>query len=230
MFLGIIPARGGSKSIPNKNLIPAGGKPLLEWTVRAARNCCLNHTILSTDCHKIAAVGRRLGVDVPFIRPRALSTDRASMIGVLQHALEWWASSGRKDPEGIVLLQPTSPLRRSLDIDTAVGLFREKQADSVVSMMEVPHQFNPVSLMVESADGTLRSFLDGPQTLRRQDKPLVLARNGPAILVLRPNLIRRGELYTNNTFPYRMNARNSLDIDEPHDLAILNALWNEYEA
>lgn len=227
MLLGVIPARGGSKSIPEKNIVSVGGKPLLAWTVEVARQSrCLDHTILSTDCEKIAEVGRSCGVEVPFIRPAKFSSDVAPMIAVLKHALDWWTESGKEDPEGIVLLQPTSPLRRAADVDAAVRVFREKSADSVVSMIEVPHQFNPVSLMTPSDDGSVRAFLGGREILRRQDKPRVLARNGPAILVLSPDLIRRGKLYTERTFPYLMDFRRSLDIDGPDDLAIVEALWD----
>lgn len=225
MLLGLIPARGGSKAIPHKNVYPLGGKPLLAWTGEAAlASSCLEEVIVSTDDETIAAVARDCGLKVPFMRPAEIAADVSPMIGVLRHALEWWVGKNGSDPEGIVLLQPTSPLRQAEDIDAAVNCFRTRNADSIVSVVEVPHQFNPVSVLTQNDDGSLRPFMEGPEILRRQDKPKVLARNGPAILILRPNLIRRGTLYSERTFPFLMSSERSHDIDGPEDLAFFKAL------
>jgi N-acylneuraminate cytidylyltransferase/CMP-N,N'-diacetyllegionaminic acid synthase len=157
------------------------------------------------------------------MRPAELSQDDTPMVAVLYHLLEWLA--GRSDePDAIILLQPTSPLRRSHHINKAVELFFRSQASSVVSVMEVPHQFNPVSVM-SLLDGRLTPYLNDAQPVtRRQDKPRVYARNGPAVLVCRPATIRNRELYGERCVPYFMSRRDSLDVDEPFDLELINAL------
>ncbi|MDA7493398.1 acylneuraminate cytidylyltransferase family protein [Akkermansiaceae bacterium] len=226
MFLGLIPARGGSKAIPNKNIHLVGGKPLLAWTAEAAlASSCLDRVIVSTDDAAIASCARDRGLEVPFLRPAEIADDVAPMIGVLRHALDWWHDEAGCDPEGIVLLQPTSPLRQSEDIDAAVACFRSHAADSVVSVIEVPHQFSPVSVLTQAEDGSLRPFQqEGGRIFRRQDKPRVLARNGPAVLVLKPELVRMGQLYTDRTFPYLMHPLRSYDIDSTDDLPVVEAL------
>jgi CMP-N,N'-diacetyllegionaminic acid synthase len=216
-ILGLIPARGGSKSIPRKNIAPLAGKPLLAYSAAAAHGAAsLAHTVLSTDDAEIAEIGRGLGLDVPFLRPADLADDAAPMLPVMRHALDWFAAQGRTF-DAVALLQPTSPLRQSRHIDEALALLvQDDAADSVVSIVEVPHQFNPVSVMRLEA-GRLTPFLPGPPILRRQDKPLVFARNGPAILAVRSAALRRGVLYNETTLGYVMSAETSLDIDDPSD-------------
>lgn len=225
--LAVIPARGGSKGIPDKCIAPCAGHPLLYYTCRAAlKSKSLDRVILSTDSERIAAVGRQCGVDVPFLRPADLAQDESPMIGVLKHALAWAEQSGEK-PGAVVLLQPTSPLRTARHIDEAVKLFFDNKADSVVSVVEVPHQFTPVSLM-DMRRGRLVPYLkDQPLVVRRQDKPKLYARNGPAVLVLSSFNIRKGILYGNNTVGYVMSARESLDVDGPEDLALAGLVLSQ---
>src|SRR5258707_10081177 len=183
-IVGLIPARGGSKSIPRKNLALVAGRPLLAYTAQAALGAAgLDRVILSTDDGEIAAAGRSLGLDVPFLRPAALAGDEAGMVPVMRHMLDWLAEEGIAEAT-LVLLQPTSPLRQARHIDEAVALLLDSGAETVVSVVEVPHNFTPASVMTRHADGRLTPFLPGPPILRRQDKPRVLARNGPAILPL----------------------------------------------
>src|SRR5918911_4592310 len=161
--LGLIPARGGSKGIPGKNLAPLCGRPLVAWTIGAA--CAarsLDRVVVSTDSEEIAATARELGADV-LERPAELARDGTPMRDVLLHALE---ELGR--PEVLVLLQPTSPLRRAEHVDGAVALLRETGADSVVSVAEVPHRYRPGPLM-ELEDGRLVPL--GPTPATRQEKP-----------------------------------------------------------
>lgn len=216
-IIGLIPARGGSKSIPRKNLAMLAGRPLLAHTTAAALAARqLDRTLLSTDDDEIAAAGRDLGIEVPFLRPPELSGDTADMLPVMRHTLDFLDAQGVV-ATALVLLQPTSPLRRAEHIDAAIELFVAQGADTVVSVTEVPHQFNPVSVM--TLDGaTLRPFLPGPAILRRQDKPHVVARNGPAILIVGRETLHRGTLYGEKTLGYVMSAKDSLDIDEPDDL------------
>lgn len=219
--LGVIPARGGSKGIPNKNLLEVAGKSLLAYSADAARaSRCLTRTILSTDDPRIADAGRALGIDVPFMRPADLAMDASPMLPVLQHAVREMSGRGFR-AEAVVLLQPTSPLRRPEHIDRAVEMLVATGADTVVSVVEVPHQFNPASLMQLDAD-RLRPLGEGPIVLRRQDKPRLYARNGPAVLAVRTAQLERGALYGDDTRALVMAPEDSLDIDSPWDLELLD--------
>src|SRR5258705_11451169 len=145
--LGVIPARGGSKGLPDKNLALLCGRPLLAYTADAAKaSTKLTRTIVSTDDERIAQCAKSLGLDVPFMRPASLAGDAAPMLPVLQHAVSALQSDGFT-ADIVVLLQPTSPLRRGEHIDAAVDWLQRVRGDSVVSVVEVPHHFNPVSVM-----------------------------------------------------------------------------------
>jgi CMP-N,N'-diacetyllegionaminic acid synthase len=220
--LGVIPARGGSKGIPHKNLAPVGGRPLLAYTADAARGSRLSRTCVSTDDPAIADAARRFGLDVPFMRPAALAADETPMLPVLRHAVAAMAADGFA-ADVVVLLQPTSPFRRAEHIDRAIELLDESGADSVVSVVEVPHQFTPSSVM-RLEDGRLRPFADGPLVTRRQDKPVLYARNGPAVLATRVRTLDAGSLYGSDIRPLFMTARESIDIDTLDDLALADLL------
>jgi CMP-N-acetylneuraminic acid synthetase len=223
-IIGLIPARGGSKGIPRKNLALCGGKPLLAWTAEAAlQSRVLDHVVLSTDDEEIAAAGRALGLDVPFLRPAEISGDGALMHGVVAHAQQALHAAGTK-VDAIVLLQPTSPLRRARHIVEAVTLFRESGAETVVSIMRVPHRFVPSSLMREEG-GHLVPFAGediGPT--QRQAKAVLFARNGPAVLVMRSDVIESGRLYGDPTIGYEMDEISSLDVDTSDDLRLVDLL------
>ena len=217
--LGVIPARGGSKGIPNKNVMLIDGRPLLAYTADAARQSSrLSRTILSTDDERIAETARSLGIDVPFLRPGTLAGDDTPMLPVLQHALDAMRDAGL-DADAVVLLQPTSPLRRGEHIDAALELLESSGADSVVSVVEVPHQYNPLSVL-RLDGGRLRPFLDAPRISRRQDKPQVFARSGPAVLAVRSAIIRAGSLYGDDSRPLVMRVADSIDIDTPFDVEL----------
>jgi CMP-N,N'-diacetyllegionaminic acid synthase len=218
VVLGLVPARGGSKGIPRKNLAPLGGKPLLTWTLEAASAAAsLERVVVSTDDEEIAGLARELGAEV-LGRPRELAGDETPMVDVMRHAL------GELGPaEVVVLLQPTSPLRRAEHVDEAVALLRETGADAVVSVVEVPHQFRPASLM-RVEDGRLVALEQGDPTTR-QEKRLVYARNGPAVLALRPDRLR-DDLYAGDLRPYVMELRDSVDVDGPGDLQLAELLLN----
>jgi CMP-N-acetylneuraminic acid synthetase len=216
--LGIIPARGGSRSISRKNIVPLAGRPLLAYTCDAALGSKrLTRTILSTDDEEIAEIGKACGVEVPFLRPAELALDETQMIEVVRHAVGWLMEHERYLSDIVVILQPTSPLRRAEHIDTAVDVLIETGADTVVSVVEVPHHFNPVSLM-RVDEGRLVPLLDQPMILRRQDKPRVYARNGPAVLAVRREVVEESRLYGDSVYPLEMRVADSVDIDGPEDL------------
>jgi CMP-N-acetylneuraminic acid synthetase len=208
--LGLIPARGGSKAVPRKNLAPVAGRPLLAWTLDAARAAReLTRVVVSTDDDEIAAAA---GADV-LRRPPELAADTTPMIVVVRHAIAELA------PEIVVVLQPTSPLRRATHIDEAVSLLIESGADCVVSVVEVPHRFAPDSLM-DVADGRVvaRSSIR-----TRQKKERVYARNGPAVLARRVATLG-DDLYEGDCRPYVMEERDSLDVDTPFHLELADLL------
>jgi CMP-N-acetylneuraminic acid synthetase len=221
--LGVVPARGGSKGIPRKNLAQVGGRSLLAWTAAAARGSrALTRVVLSTDDEETAEAGRTLGLEVPELRPPALAADDTPILPVLLDLLQTLAQRAYR-PEVVVLLQPTSPLRRAAHIDAAVDRLRTTGADSVVSVVEVPHQFNPVSVLREEA-GRLVSYGRSPTVTRRQDKPRVFARNGPAVLAVRAPVLERGSLYGDDSRGLVMTAEESLDVDLPFDLELADWL------
>lgn len=223
--LGIVPARGGSKGLPNKNLRELGGRSLLARTAAAACGSrSLARTVLSTDDPAIAAAGRALGLDVPFLRPADLAADETPMLPVLRHAVESLAREGFH-ADVVVLLQPTSPFRRAEHIDAAVDLLASSGADSVVSVVEVPHQFSPVSVLT-LAGGRIQPYIPGPLVTRRQDKPRVYARNGPAVLAVRVSVLERGTLYGDDCRPLIMTPDDSVDIDDLHDFDYAEFLLN----
>jgi CMP-N-acetylneuraminic acid synthetase len=213
--IGLIPARGGSKAIPRKNLVHLAGKPLLAYTVEVALGSdVLTRTVVSTDSDEIAEAAEKLGAEV-LRRPPELGRDESPMRAVIEHALRELG-----DCDALVLLQPTSPLRRAEHVDEAVRLLFETGADSVVSVVEVPHRFRPSSLMAFEQD---RLVALGPSDVRRQDKPNLYARNGPAVLVLRPDRIG-SDLYDGDCRPYVMRPEDSVDVDEPFDLELVEVL------
>ena len=218
--VGIIPARGGSKGLPGKHLRSLGGRPLIAWTFDAARaSRTLSRVVLSTDAPEVAALARESGVDVPFMRPDALASDDAPMLDVLVHAVEALTAAG-DHPDVVVLLQPTSPLRTAAHIDAAVTLLETSGADAVVSVVEVPHRFNPVSVLRMDGD-RVAPWSPGPAVTRRQDKPRVFARNGPAVLAVRTRvLLEERSLYGQDTRAISMTDAESVDIDTAWDLAV----------
>jgi CMP-N-acetylneuraminic acid synthetase len=195
------------------------GRPLLAYTadaVRASRR--LSRVIVSTDDPDIAQAAAALGLEVPFMRPASLGADDTPMLAVLQHARAAMAQACAADV--VVLLQPTSPLRRGEHIDAVLDLLESSGADSVVTVVEVPHQYNPASVM--RLDGErLRPFLDGVTVARRQDKPRLYARNGPAVLAVRARTLEGGSLYGDDCRGLVMSERESLDVDSLEDLEYL---------
>ncbi len=159
---------------------------------------------------------------MPFLRPAELAQDSTLVLPVVQHLLAALGDESGYRPWAVALLQPTSPLRTSADVDDAVAVLRETGADSVVSVVDVPHNFNPVSLLrIES--GRLVPYLEGEgsRILRRQDKPVVYARNGPAVMLSRfETLMNKNDLYGGDCRPYHMDASRSIDIDGPDELAL----------
>ena len=230
--LGLIPARGGSRSIPGKNLYPLCGRRLIEYTFHAAKGSRrLSRIILTTDDQQIASLGREYGIDVPFIRPANLASDDSPTLPVVKHALDFLEDNDGYRPDIVVLLQPTSPLRTSSHIDEAVEMLISTSADSVVSVEEVPHRYNPCSIM-KIEDGLLVPYLEGGQSeiYRRQDKPKVYARNGAAVYAVRYNtLMQYNNFFGANCRPLIMRPEESVDIDTLFDIKLAESLMGAHE-
>lgn len=216
-IVGLIPARAGPRG---KNLWQLAGKPLLVWTIEAARGSSkLTRVVVSTDSDEVAALAREHGVEV-LARPAELALDETPMLPVIKHALD---TLGAVDI--LVLLQPTSPLRRPDHIDQALlVLLEDDRRDVVVSVVEAPHRFRPESLMRRDGRRLVPLAADAP--LRRQDKAVVYARNGPAVLALRPDRLG-DDLYAGDVRPYLMDPRDSVDVDEPFDLRFAEFLLDD---
>ncbi|RXE71856.1 acylneuraminate cytidylyltransferase family protein [Muribaculaceae bacterium Isolate-002 (NCI)] len=218
----IIPARGGSKGIPKKNIAMLDGRPLIDYTIKAALyTAAPSQIILSTDSEEIASVARDCGLDTPYRRPAELATDTAGSREVILDAMDWAEREGR-EYDAVVLLQPTSPLRKPEDIAGAMALY-DDSIDMVVSVAEA--RSNPYYNCFEAdADGFLHvSKGDGLYT-RRQDVPPAFEYNG-AVYVINPQSIRKmamGEFP--RRVPYLMPAERSVDIDTPIDLIIASHL------
>jgi CMP-N-acetylneuraminic acid synthetase len=195
------------------------GRPLIDYTARAAReSSVLDRIILSTDSNEIAEAGRRSGLEVPFMRPASLAEDDTPMLPVVRHAIDT-LSAGGWIPDVIVLLQPTSPLRRPSHVRDAVTMLRDTKADSVVTVVELPRHLSPDYVM-RIDDGVLRPFLpDGARLTRRQDARPAYSRDGTVYACWRATLDRWGTIYGERCQPLIVNAADSLSIDTPDDWA-----------
>jgi CMP-N,N'-diacetyllegionaminic acid synthase len=229
--LGVIPARGGSKGIPRKNLVPLGGRPLIAYTCDVARaSRRLTRVLVSTDDEEIFATVQALGLETPFLRSPHLAADDTPMVDVLLDVVAALERREKYRPDAVVLLQPTSPFRRAEHVDAAVDLLNASGADSVVSVLPVPHQFAPSSLM-RLEGSRLLPAVDGELRLRRQDKPHLFARNGPAVVAVRTTmLVERRTLYGPDTRGLVMSREDSLDIDDGFDLELAELLMTARSA
>jgi CMP-N,N'-diacetyllegionaminic acid synthase len=218
--LGLVTARGGSKGIPDKNLLVLAGKSLLQWTWEAAKECSrLSRIVLSSDSEEICAAGRLIGFDVPFVRPADLARDDTPGTDPVLHALDALGD----DFDYVVLLQPTSPLRVTSDIDGALDVCLVGGAPACVSVCE--HEPSPYwSFTLEEA-GRLRRLLDTSEIpARRQDLPPSFALNG-ALYVARVDWLRRERSFLGReTKAYVMPRGRSFDLDDDLDRLIIEAL------
>jgi CMP-N,N'-diacetyllegionaminic acid synthase len=220
LVLGVIAARGGSKGLPRKNVLPLSGKPLVAWSVAAAADSrLLDRTVVSTDDAEIAEAARKYGGDVPFMRPGKLATDEASIVDVVLHAVD-----NVGDSYGyVVLLQATSPLRTASDIDGAIELCRRSGAPSCVSVVRVTK--GPGWMYVVDDARRLRPIADaGPKAARRQDLPEIFMPNGAVYVAELSWLRETRNFYGEQTIAYEMPIERSPDIDTVVDLKLAAAL------
>lgn len=220
ILLGIIPARGGSKRIPRKNIINLGGQPLIKYTIDAACSSNrLSRFIVSTDNLEIADVARNAGASVPFLRPPELATDLVNSIPVMQHAIDFIEQDGCY-VHAVVLLQPTSPFRDGTHIDAAIDLFTASDTDSLTSVCRLKE--HPYYAWKGNEHNIEPFFSYDEQALPRQGLPPAYIENG-AIYITKRGLIDQGRFYGNRVVPFVMDEWHSVDIDTPLDL-----LWAEF--
>lgn len=217
--LAIVPARGGSKGVSRKNLRVVGGKPLLAWTIEAARDSrYVDRVVVSSDDDEIMAVASSWGGDVPFRRPAELARDETPGIAPVLHAVN--ALPGY---DLIVLLQPTSPLRQTQDIDACLEELERRAAPSCVSVCEA--ECHPYLAFQYLEDATLRGFVDDAavRNMRRQDFPAAWRLNGAVYAARVPWLLDVRTFVATGTVGYRMPTERSLDVDTLEDLAAADA-------
>ena len=225
-IIAIIPARGGSKGIPNKNIVDLCGKPLIQYSIDAAQNSkYIDKVIVSTDSEKIAEVSRKCGANVPFLRPESISGDVARSSEVVIHGIDFLKENYGDEYDYVILLQPTSPLRTAKHIDKAIELCINSDSSSLVSVKEVNE--NPI-IMRTIENNKLNEVLkfDG-DNLRRQDLPKFYIFNG-AIYITTVDFIKDNMVFVDdNTLPFIMEEQVSIDIDNMIDLKVVEYIINE---
>jgi CMP-N-acetylneuraminic acid synthetase len=228
--LAIIPARGGSKGIPRKNIADLCGHPLIWYSIREAHAArSIDATIVSTDDEEIARIARASGADVPFLRPAHLADAGARDIGFLQHALEWVERERGWHPEVLVYLPPTTPSRTALDIDHALETMSATGADSVRTMI-VPEHVNPYKMWVESGDdGRVEAlFPEGRQGIPRQHFPQRWYMPVGAVYATKVSCIKEGRLWGDDVRCVPFPGERYIDIDRPEDLVTAAKIMQDH--
>jgi CMP-N,N'-diacetyllegionaminic acid synthase len=222
--LGVVTARAGSKGIPGKNTKPLAGKPLILYTIEAALSSgAFDRVILSTDDPAAAALAKRAGCEVPFMRPAALAADDTPHLPVMQHALGWLRDEARYEPDSVMTLLPTSPLRQPAHLREAVELELSSGADSVIGVDELPSHFNPMRVVTIDASGWAHLFIGGQPVKRRpgrrQDMPPAWVMNGAIYLFKTKFLFDPVEpnLYGERVAAMVMPPPYGLNLDDPED-------------
>jgi CMP-N-acetylneuraminic acid synthetase len=227
--LGIVTARGGSKGIPRKNIVPLLGKPLLAYTAEAALTAKrLTRTVLSTEDEEIARVGRACGLEVPFLRPVELARDDTPTIPVLQDVVRRLAEGG-EHYDAILTLQPTTPLRRPEDIDGAIALLEQTGADSVISFVDVGEK-HPARMKFITAEGRVLDppFAEQFEGQRRQELPTLYLREGSIYLTRRDVLMQQHSLKGHDCRAWLVPVERACNIDTPFDLFLAEQMITYY--
>ncbi|TBX69249.1 acylneuraminate cytidylyltransferase family protein [Flavobacterium silvisoli] len=216
-ILGIIPARGGSKGVPRKNIKLLGKMPLIEYTIHAAKESeLLTDVIVSTDDEEIAIAAEISGCKPPFIRPSELAQDTSTSIEVVQHAIDFFEKQNIFF-DAVCLLQPTSPFREKGFIDAAIRKFIEKQSDSLVSVLPVPHEYNPHWTFEETQEGLLKIATgDAVMIPRRQDLPKAFHRDG-SVYITKTSVIKNGSFLGESVAYIESNPDFYVNIDTMED-------------
>ena len=216
---GVIPARGGSKRLPGKNLRVLGSRSLLGHAIASAREAArLTRFIVSTDSPAIADEAHRHGAEVPFLRPVELATDEAGMVPVLQHAVRWLESAGGARPDLIVTLQPTLPFRTGAHVDCTIAKLLETGADSAQTVTEAT--YHPFFMKTLDGDRTVPLFPDGHKYVRRQDAPQVYQPSGAVYVTRYTVLMDQGRILGDDNRAIVMGFESSVNIDTEWDFML----------
>lgn len=226
-YLAIIPARKGSKRLPNKNILDLAGKPLIAWTIEAAlESKYISTTTVSTDSQAIMKIAKEFGAEAPFIRPAELASDTATSVDVVLHALQYYKTAGIEF-DYVVLLQATSPLRSGKEIDEAIELQIEKQANSITSVCKVDH--SPLWSNTLPANNSMKQFIKPDiKGKRSQDLDTYYRLNGAIYINKVSSLIKeKSFISSKESYAYVMEKSKSIDIDEEIDFKLANIYINE---
>jgi CMP-N-acetylneuraminic acid synthetase len=228
-ILAVIPARGGSKGVPKKNIREVCGKPLIAYTIEAALAASgyLEHIIVTTDDPETAEISRSFGADVPFMRPAELSGDKAPTGPVLQHAVSFMEQKHGIVYDWVLLLQPTAPFREPNDFKELVEIAQSRDCDSIISVVQV-FAVHPI-LMKKIEDGYLTHFcIEEKEGTRRQDyNPAAYMRNGVYYMTRRNVLMNKDSIWGEKIMPYVMPENRSVGIDSELDLKMVEILMEE---
>jgi CMP-N,N'-diacetyllegionaminic acid synthase len=224
-ILALIPARSGSKGIPNKNIVKLAGKPLINYSVEAALACPLvGDCIVSTDSKAIADVAASAGAKIPFLRPAELATDDAKTIDVVIHAIETYEAIHSRRIDALLLLQPTAPLRTVEDIDKSLGLFlRKTDSQSLISAYDGGFA-HPRVMYTLKEDHFAPYTSTATEMKRRQEFEDVYIRNGAIYIARRDFILKNRSLICDKPLAYVMPRQRSINIDEPFDLFLARCL------
>lgn len=226
-ILGIIPARGGSKGLPRKNLKPLCSKPLIAWTIeQALASKYLDKVIVSTEDKEIAEVSKQFGAEVPFIRPKELATDEAKSSDVIIHALNWFKKTTQKF-DYLALLEPTSPLREKDDIDKCIELLIDnKVAKSIVSVSRLESAHPEFNVIIDKKNNFIRKMdgSDNFRVLRRQDLLDVYFFDGTIYVSEAETFLKKKTFYHDRTLAYIVPRWKSFEVDEMFDLICIEAI------
>ncbi|MEK7507165.1 MAG: acylneuraminate cytidylyltransferase family protein [Patescibacteria group bacterium] len=222
-ILAIIPARGGSKGIPKKNIVPVGGRPLIAWTIEAAKKSkYINKIVVSSDSDEILNVAKKWGA-YPLKRPAELATDTAPPEPIVFHVLDHLKKKGNYIPNILVYLQPTSPLRTRDDIDSAFNSFFKSKATAVISVYELDKKY--LKAFITDKNGFLKGAVNNKYPfMNRQQLPSVYMPNGAIYIITRKEFMKTGQLFSNKTAPHVMTAEKSFDLDTLEDLKKLRRI------
>lgn len=223
-MIALIPARGGSKGVPGKNIRPLKGKPLIAYAIDCAKGSkYVDRVIVSTDDPETADVARRYGAEVPFLRPAHLATDSSMAVDTYIYTVDRLAETENASVDSFVVLLPTTPLRTSGDVDRAIGLFLEKNADSVISYTPEAHPVRWHKYINDdgSFENVFEETLANRQELRKSYYP-----NG-AIYVFRTSVVKARKYYTDNSYAYVMPRERSVDIDTEEDFRLAEFLLGD---
>lgn len=227
--LAIIPARGGSKGVRDKNIREVGGQPLITYAIEAAlQSKKLTRVVVSTDSPKIAAVAKSAGVEI-MMRPDTLAEDHSPIKEVIEYVLHELKSANAEEFDLIVLLQPTSPIRTGENIDEVITMFKENAVDGVISVVPMD-DVHPARMYTTDREQWMKPFLDSGETLQRQELPVVYYRNGCIYAVRTEAFFKEKTLMVRRKKAYVMKREHLANIDDERDLIIADVLVKMWKA